>query len=467
MIVERVWMKNGRGWPLLKKGRRKELGRSFSEILQGINHAEREDGNVDDNNPLAKDMLSDDSLSETEEEDSEPLCVITENKNRNFPTFAFSDKMKKRLYKAWDKAVIIKLLGKTIGYKILLSILQSWWAKKGVIRLINIGNGYFVVKLTNREDYFHALTGGPWLLFDHYLTVMPWEPQFNPWKATISKCKSGNKGETIAGQQERKEGECSTGSISSGEIKVNDSDVWRVVEKPRRRKKESNQKRAVDPTPAPGSRFEVLDVEEEREVIGMEEKQLVPVGASPEVTCVGVAEMGDNPRGPNFVQFKRKAGGRLSRKPMGKQGRKENVVDRRKEVQRVEKRSRGNIQRKEEELTSMEVGFGQGAINGEGMGSLTKQDRREGDQIGSSNLVLSELSVPSQLDAAVPLQMVAQNSDLLDPGEDGPNRESGPVQALKGKFWDHNEPMEEECSHVAQSEEDLMGSGCGPQAKEI
>ena len=53
--------------------------------------------------------------------------------------------------------------------------------------LINIGNGFFMVKFSNREDCSNALTGGPWMIFDHYLTVRPWEPLFHPWRATIDK----------------------------------------------------------------------------------------------------------------------------------------------------------------------------------------------------------------------------------------------------------------------------------------
>ncbi|KAI9117958.1 hypothetical protein K1719_011100 [Acacia pycnantha] len=115
--------------------------------------------------------------SESEMEDGQPLCLITEEANRNFPKFTFSEKMKKRLHKAWRQAVIVKLLGRNIGYKSLLSILQTLWAKCGIITLINISNGFFVVKLSNKEDYLNALTGGPWMLYDHYLTVRPWEPR--------------------------------------------------------------------------------------------------------------------------------------------------------------------------------------------------------------------------------------------------------------------------------------------------
>ncbi|KAI9097679.1 hypothetical protein K1719_025450 [Acacia pycnantha] len=145
-------IKNGDGhvvveeWPSLGQSSKKPWinGQSFAEKLQGT--------------------------AEAVEEDGTPLCEIREDPNRNFPTFLFSDRMKRRLYKAWDNVVIVKLLGKSIGYKLLLSILQSLWAKRGVIRLINIGNRFFVVKFSNKEDYNNALTGGPWMIFDHYLT---------------------------------------------------------------------------------------------------------------------------------------------------------------------------------------------------------------------------------------------------------------------------------------------------------
>ncbi|XP_028758462.1 uncharacterized protein LOC114717489 [Neltuma alba] len=89
--------------------------------------------------------------------------------------------MRKRLYRAWNKSVIVKLLETTIGYKALESRLQSLWAK------INIGHGYYVVKLSNKEDHYNALTGGPWMIYDHYLTVRPWEPWFSPARTKIDK----------------------------------------------------------------------------------------------------------------------------------------------------------------------------------------------------------------------------------------------------------------------------------------
>lgn len=96
-----------------------------------------------------EDDISDDSMSDT---DDSPKCEIVEDPSRNFPNFIFSSKMKRRMYKAWHNSVIIKLLGRNIGFKALETRIQSLWAKRGVIKLINIGNGYRVVKLSNKED---------------------------------------------------------------------------------------------------------------------------------------------------------------------------------------------------------------------------------------------------------------------------------------------------------------------------
>ncbi|KAI9074143.1 hypothetical protein K1719_043914 [Acacia pycnantha] len=220
-------------WPKLGEGGKKpwESGPSFAEKLQGLNRNEKVDAACANENIFSDDPLSESDHIESDQEDNEPLCVISEDPNRNFPTFTFSDRMKKRLYKAWNRAVIVKLLGREIGYKLLLSILQPLWAKRGVINLINIGNGFFVVKFTNNDDYRNALTGGPWMIFDHYLTVRPWEPMFHPLRAKINK---------VA-------------------VWLSNFDVWKVVTKPRRQRRGGKDKASTDSQRSNGgSRFEVL-----------------------------------------------------------------------------------------------------------------------------------------------------------------------------------------------------------------
>lgn len=61
------------------------------------------------------------------------------------------------------------------------------WVKKGVIQIIDLGNEFFLVNFSNEDDYRFALTEGPWLIFDHYLTVRERCPNFYPSEASLEK----------------------------------------------------------------------------------------------------------------------------------------------------------------------------------------------------------------------------------------------------------------------------------------
>ncbi|KAK4258414.1 hypothetical protein QN277_007869 [Acacia crassicarpa] len=162
-------------------------GPSFVDKLKGTFCQAK---NLGVNEDQMEDDLSDDTLSDKSFEVSgaeKEVCKIVENPMRNFPSFCFSSKMKKRLCKAWSRAIIVKLLGRNIGFRTLENRLQTMWAKRGVLTLINVGHGYHIVKFTNQDDYMHALTGAPWMIFDHYLTVQPWEANFKLDCASIEK----------------------------------------------------------------------------------------------------------------------------------------------------------------------------------------------------------------------------------------------------------------------------------------
>ncbi|KAK4267881.1 hypothetical protein QN277_024606 [Acacia crassicarpa] len=95
---------------------------SFVDKLKGTSNKVKKGDLVENDNMLSGDPIS---KSDSDKEDCEPLCRIVEDPTCNLPSFSFSEKMKKRLFKDWNRAVIVKLLGRNIGYKLLLSILQS------------------------------------------------------------------------------------------------------------------------------------------------------------------------------------------------------------------------------------------------------------------------------------------------------------------------------------------------------
>ncbi|KAK2442272.1 zinc ion binding / nucleic acid binding protein [Trifolium repens] len=103
------------------------------------------------------------------------------------PQFILSEKEEKRIQKPWRQGLIVKLMGRRIGYKALETRLKQIWVRKGVITIIDLGGEYFLVYFTDEEDYNHALEDGPWMIYDHYLIAREWSPNFHPSDATIEK----------------------------------------------------------------------------------------------------------------------------------------------------------------------------------------------------------------------------------------------------------------------------------------
>ncbi|KAJ4833971.1 hypothetical protein Tsubulata_018969 [Turnera subulata] len=113
-----------------------------------------------------------DTDPEYEEED---ITVVDNGYGGNIE---LSESFKRRLDKPWERAVIVKLLGREIGYRTLLSRIQTMWRPKRAFRVIDLENIFYIVRFREQGDYLHALLGGPWSIFEHALCVQPWKQEF-------------------------------------------------------------------------------------------------------------------------------------------------------------------------------------------------------------------------------------------------------------------------------------------------
>ncbi|CAN1141825.1 hypothetical protein LINPERHAP2_LOCUS12708 [Linum perenne] len=75
---------------------------------------------------------------------------------------SLSHEFKEKLCKPWSHSVVVRLLGKTIGYTYLCHRLHSMWKPAGSMHIVDLDRSCFLVKFTCEQDYFKALTGGPW-----------------------------------------------------------------------------------------------------------------------------------------------------------------------------------------------------------------------------------------------------------------------------------------------------------------
>ncbi|XP_061364385.1 uncharacterized protein LOC133307842 [Gastrolobium bilobum] len=65
--------------------------------------------------------------------------------------------------------------------------IEILWARAGKINVTDVGNGFYVVQFSNKDDLLFALNGGPWIILGHYLSLRRWEPAFRPNAASVMK----------------------------------------------------------------------------------------------------------------------------------------------------------------------------------------------------------------------------------------------------------------------------------------
>lgn len=53
--------------------------------------------------------------------------------------------------------------------------------------IMDVGNGYFMVKFDAPEDHEKVIAGGPWMIQDHYLTIKRWTQDFNPCESCFGR----------------------------------------------------------------------------------------------------------------------------------------------------------------------------------------------------------------------------------------------------------------------------------------
>ncbi|KAE8695713.1 hypothetical protein F3Y22_tig00110694pilonHSYRG00405 [Hibiscus syriacus] len=59
------------------------------------------------------------------------------------------------------------------------------WMPKAEYELIDVGEGYFLIKFSSLNDLKFALEEGPWIIYGHYLTVRKWFANFHMSSTTI------------------------------------------------------------------------------------------------------------------------------------------------------------------------------------------------------------------------------------------------------------------------------------------
>lgn len=115
------------------------------------------------------------------------VTIDLEDGNRLLPKVTLNGEVFKELCKPCQDALMVKLLSNTLGYRIMKDRLKRTWQLAGDFDIMDIDNGFFMVKFDIPEDCERVLSGGPWMVFDHYLVVTAWTTEFISPEARVDK----------------------------------------------------------------------------------------------------------------------------------------------------------------------------------------------------------------------------------------------------------------------------------------
>ncbi|XP_019172110.1 PREDICTED: uncharacterized protein LOC109167542 [Ipomoea nil] len=103
------------------------------------------------------------------------------------PVIPISEEEKERIRRPWRRSLIIRILGRKVGYSYLLQRLQKMWKPEACFDLITLDHEYYIVRFESQRDYDFAKFEGPWSVLDHYVVVQEWVPNFCPKKNKTKK----------------------------------------------------------------------------------------------------------------------------------------------------------------------------------------------------------------------------------------------------------------------------------------
>ncbi|KAI8027770.1 Uncharacterized protein LOK49_LG02G01142 [Camellia lanceoleosa] len=112
-----------------------------------------------------------------------PMKIPHAEDINRIPQIVLPKKLLHRIRQSWTNSLIVRLLGKSIGYRLLCTKVKNLWALQDEFNAIDLGCSYFLFKFSSQEDCAYVYSGGPWVILDHYLTVRKWKPDFKASEA--------------------------------------------------------------------------------------------------------------------------------------------------------------------------------------------------------------------------------------------------------------------------------------------
>lgn len=89
------------------------------------------------------------------------MKVTLEGGNRLLPKVTMDDSLFQELCNPWKDALVVKLLGKNVGYQLLKDRLRKMWKLTRGFEIMDIDNGFYMVKCELLADKEKIISEGP------------------------------------------------------------------------------------------------------------------------------------------------------------------------------------------------------------------------------------------------------------------------------------------------------------------
>ena len=125
------------------------------------------------------------AFSDSMDAESE-LDEETEDIREGFAAIRLSKETKQRIRAPWAKAIIVRVIKKTVGYNYLHAKFLGLWKPAGRIDMVDLGRDFFLLRFLLLEDLEQVLRKGPWFIGEHFLSIRKWEANFKPSEAQVN-----------------------------------------------------------------------------------------------------------------------------------------------------------------------------------------------------------------------------------------------------------------------------------------
>ncbi|KAK3018127.1 hypothetical protein RJ639_004586 [Escallonia herrerae] len=121
-------------------------------------------------------ILGDDDPSD----DDEPVSALSPTIKCHTPFIHLTTHTKTRIRQPWKKTLIVKTIGAFFSATAIAPRLNEIWCPTEKSDVIQLANGFHIIKFQHEIDYHKALEQGPWFIGTHFLSVQRWSHNFDP-----------------------------------------------------------------------------------------------------------------------------------------------------------------------------------------------------------------------------------------------------------------------------------------------